>query len=388
MIMKLFNVVLTDSPCGNPFVPKRICDPSLAATLAAGGMSVLGDLIGGIFGSSSNDSTNKTNLEIAKMNQQSAREANEMNYKIMKEQNAFNLDMWNKQNLYNDPKATVQRLLNAGINPASQFGSATPAGSVSAAPSATMNPATLDYEAKGYDMSPAFKGAFQGIQDAYIQSRLANAEINQKSEQTHGIQLENEEKERGMLDRLTYLKNMSKREGFLGELAKTQLDYEVHTFNLRKQLLAADYTNALKQVSLNQENINMAKLQNGLYQVQLAYAPKLNEAQLNQYYSTVQQIKAQIGLINSNKLLTEAQRQREIVQKCGDIIDNGLKGQSYVLQNATKQYVINQVKSESELSTKDVEDYEANWWNRVIQGYIPFASGSATAGTKAYLKVK
>lgn len=355
--MKLFNVVLTDSPCGNPFVPGMKCEPlSVAASLGTAGIGVLGDIIGGIFGSSSNDSTNKTNLEIAKMNQQSSREANEMNYKIMKEQNAFNLDMWNKQNLYNDPKATVQRLLLAGINPASQFGSATPAGSLSAAPSATMNPATLDYEAKGYDMSPAFKGAFQGIQDAYIQSRLANAEINQKSEQTHGIQLENEEKERGMLDRLTYLKNMSKREGFLGELAKTQLEYEVHTFNLRKQLLAADYTNALKQVSLNQENINMAKLQNGLYQVQLAYAPKLNEAQLNQYYSTVQQIKAQIGLINANKLLTEAQRQREIVQKCGDIIDNGLKGQSYELQNATKEYVI-QMSLEDSRSKQRENDY-------------------------------
>lgn len=348
MIMKFFNVILTDSPCGNPFVPKRFgIEPITTTALATAGIGLLGDVLGGIFGSSSNDSTNKTNLEIAKMNQQSAREANQMNYKIMKEQNAFNLDMWNKQNLYNDPRATVQRLLAAGINPASQFGSATPAGSLSAASSAQMVPETLDYQARGYDMSPAFKGAFQGIQDAYIQSRLANADINQKSEQTHGIQLENEEKERGMLDRLSYLKNMSKREGFLGDLAKTQLDYEVHTFNLRKQLLAADYTNALKQVSLNQENISMAKLQNGLYQVQLAYAPKLNDAQLNQYYSTVQQIKAQIGLINANKLLTDEQRKHEIEKKCGTIIDTGLKGLDFQLKKETKQYLINQAEQTS-----------------------------------------
>lgn len=375
--MKLYNVVLTDSPCGNPFAPKKHGIVDAAAT-------VIGSLLGGIFGSKSQDSANETNLEIARMNRDAQREANRQNYEMFQEQNRFNLGMWNKQNEYNDPKAQVQRLLNAGINPASGFGQTTPASSISSAQGTPMLAETLDYQKQPYDIS----GAFQGAVNAFTQSRLASAEIRKSEEMTHGISLDNEEKQRGMMDRLKYLSELAKHEGFVGELAKTQLDFERQAFNVRQAMLVADYTMQLKQINLAQEQFNQARLQNELYKIQVAYAPKLNEAQLKQYYATVNQLKAQIGLINANKLLTDAQREHEIEKKCGTIIDNGLKGLGFQLQNETKKYVIENAKNEAILSGKDVEDYEANWWNRVIQGYIPFASGSATAGTKAYLKVK
>lgn len=39
------------------------------------------------------------------------------NKELAQYQNAFNLEMWNKQNEYNSPVATMQRMVDAGINP-------------------------------------------------------------------------------------------------------------------------------------------------------------------------------------------------------------------------------------------------------------------------------
>lgn len=50
-------------------------------------------------------SANKTNIQLAQMN------------------NDFNERMWNQNNEYNTPSAQVQRLIDAGINPSSQYGS-------------------------------------------------------------------------------------------------------------------------------------------------------------------------------------------------------------------------------------------------------------------------
>ena len=125
------------SPLENPFAPKK--------------NYIIGSLLGGLLGYSSQEQANQTNLKLGEMNQQNVRETNAMNkaiadatnaqnYKIFQEQNAFNLDMWNKQNAYNDPSAQVARLLAAGINPAAQFGNVSEAGSLTSASANPMQP--------------------------------------------------------------------------------------------------------------------------------------------------------------------------------------------------------------------------------------------------------
>ena len=42
---------------------------------------------------------------------------NQYNKELARYQNAFNLEMWNKQNEYNSPNSTMERLVQAGINP-------------------------------------------------------------------------------------------------------------------------------------------------------------------------------------------------------------------------------------------------------------------------------
>ena len=42
---------------------------------------------------------------------------NKYNKELAQYQNAFNLEMWNRNNEYNSPKATIGRLVEAGVNP-------------------------------------------------------------------------------------------------------------------------------------------------------------------------------------------------------------------------------------------------------------------------------
>lgn len=44
---------------------------------------------------------------------------NKYNKELAQYQNAFNLEMWNRNNEYNSPQATIQRMVDAGINPRS-----------------------------------------------------------------------------------------------------------------------------------------------------------------------------------------------------------------------------------------------------------------------------
>ena len=80
-------------------------------------MSVLGSILGAVgslFGSSKNaDSvrdTNRTNLQIAQMN-------NEFNERMLQKQMDYNTEMWNKQNEYNTASNQRKRLEEAGLNP-------------------------------------------------------------------------------------------------------------------------------------------------------------------------------------------------------------------------------------------------------------------------------
>lgn len=74
------------------------------------GMSAIGyglDFLGTIL-------TNNANRDIA-------RETNENQERLQDKANAFSLDMWNRENAYNHPVAQMERLKQAGINPAMAY---------------------------------------------------------------------------------------------------------------------------------------------------------------------------------------------------------------------------------------------------------------------------
>jgi hypothetical protein len=106
---------------------------SILPAIITGGASLLGDLFGGLFGSSATDTANQTNLAIA-------RETNQNNYKMFQEQLGFNREMYEDSKRYNSPSQQVQRFRQAGLNPYAMLG-VTDNGSVSAMQSPSPNPA-------------------------------------------------------------------------------------------------------------------------------------------------------------------------------------------------------------------------------------------------------
>ena len=78
--------------------------------IISSGISSLGSLVGGLFGSSSSKYAAKAQL-------QAVRESNKANLDLAKYQNEWNIAQWNRQNAYNTPAAQRQRYEEAGINP-------------------------------------------------------------------------------------------------------------------------------------------------------------------------------------------------------------------------------------------------------------------------------
>lgn len=357
---KFLNCVLRESPLDSPFALRKKYD-SGGDPLGAGA-SVLNTVIGGLFSSGQasrnralarelNEKNIAMQRETNELNALLQREANEQNYRIFQEGNQFNLDMWNRQNQYNLPSAQVARLKAAGINPYAVYGngSVSEAGGISAASPSQMQAADMVApradQAYYDDPGRGFNQAMTAF-NAFAEARLKNAQV--KNLETEG------EVSRGRLDldrslgstNIKYLEELSKKEGWLGDLAKEQLNYERASQKYRLGLLMGD----MRQQSENFRSMQVLRsgyeLQNKMYEVQLAYAPKLNDAQLSQYYATVGQLKAQIGLINANKMLTDEQRETEIQKRVGVIIDNGLKGFDFKLKDEMKNITLSLAREE------------------------------------------
>lgn len=100
---------------------------------------IVGDIIGGIGNLISGNKANDTNLKIA-------REATKAQFDMAKWQNAVNIENWNTANRYNSPKAQLQRLKEAGLNPHLVYGSGVTgnsASNIAPAPSADVKTATV-----------------------------------------------------------------------------------------------------------------------------------------------------------------------------------------------------------------------------------------------------
>lgn len=116
--------------------------------IIAGGASLLGSALG--FGSQKK--TNKSNMELAKYQNDWQTQENEKAYQR-------NLQMWNLQNEYNSPTQQMARLRSAGLNPNLVYGSGVTGNSAGSTPQ--YQPADI----KRAELSP-YRGWNQGLTDA------------------------------------------------------------------------------------------------------------------------------------------------------------------------------------------------------------------------------
>lgn len=278
-------------------------DPLIGASILTGGSSV----VGGILGLLGQKSANNTNMEIAKMNQQSVRETNKSNSDIaaaanasnqlmQRQQNQWNLAQWQRENAYNSPAQQVQRLLAAGINPASVYGSvgsnnvASQLQSAPYSPAETSynDPATLDYRQSPYDFSFIRDAAFTGV-NAYQQAQMQQADVDIKREQRDALQLQNQYTFASMLDRLTQERNKAKYGSVEYEQASENLRLFKDVYDYQKRQFAANAVNAEKQSEELEVRIATAKIQRDLLSIDAKWSERLNQRQYQLLGANIQQ---------------------------------------------------------------------------------------------------
>lgn len=237
------------SPKKRPIIPAII---GAAAALTAAGISA---------GSAANSSsralagtknTNQTNLDIA-------RETNQANLDLYREQYQNAVDFWNKENDYNTASKQVQRLRDAGLNPAMAFGQgnvSSPVSLPSASPAIGATMQQAPYEAysdtfmKGFaEALPSLSQSLATLEDYNTknidnQTRAAqnNAVLKQVNEQNEQIKADIKQK----LSQVGL--NKSERNKLLQELKILQV--QEYGLNWQNRLNDAKYDDLVMQSKL------------------------------------------------------------------------------------------------------------------------------------------
>ena len=267
-------------------------DPLIGSALISGASS----LLGGMFGSASQSSANRTNLQIA-------RETNQMQYQMFQEQNAFNERMYNQMQQYNTPAAQMQRYNDAGINPYIAAGNVQSGNAQSALQSAQPLPL---HTAQVMPVD-AFKDSFSQIGNVisqYAQNELALS------------QAQKNRAEAGWVDRLNgaQLNKMSAETNNLFQQGSLLgLDYKLKNDTLGNYIKLSDLSvlNAEKTNEQLDVITQSARLENALKNINLGiqskYGERLFVAQLSKTLAesfatnaSVRQRDAQIAIDKQN----------------------------------------------------------------------------------------
>lgn len=198
-------------------------------SIAVGGASLLGSLFSGITGNKASKNTNNTNLQIARENnqiqQQIARENNQLQVDMMRENNRYSRDLaielFNLENAYNTPEAQMQRLIEAGLNPATMYGSGGTVGNTGdiATPTSagsTVSPGMPQFSTPTMQTPPTVLGALFGSIESVSRSlsnlsqsglnkaqsnkiaTLLNAELDKVLKESDNLEISNKVKEFGL----------------------------------------------------------------------------------------------------------------------------------------------------------------------------------------------
>lgn len=233
-------------------------DPLIGSALISGASS----LLGGIFGSSSQSSANRTNLQIA-------RETNQMQYQMFQEQNAFNERMFNQMQQYNTPAAQMQRYQDAGINPYVAAGNVQTGNAQSALQSAQ----PLPLHTAQVQPVDAFKDSFSQIGNVisqYAQNELALS------------QAQKNRAEAGWVDRLNgaqFNKLSAETNNLYQQGSLLGLDYKLKNDTLGNYIRLSDLSVVNAEKTNEQLDVitQSARLENALKNIDLGIQSKYGE---------------------------------------------------------------------------------------------------------------
>lgn len=328
-MITLYDLVLRDCPNGNPFAPSK---KEIAAEIGAAIVAGVSALAGTVMSSASQASANKTNLGIAESNLQAQRETNQTNQQIadktnamnrlmMQEQNAFNLDMWNKQNQYNEPRAQVNRLLAAGINPATGLGQVSQASQLSSADWAGAQAAYNTAPQLNYHQQP-INYDFNGVGNAVMQAiSLKQSQLVSESQANYNNAMADFERASTMV-RLQKLVNEADRGSIEREMAQRQLDLFNATFDAQRRATENTAEMSDREIQKIDVEIASAKIEQSILSINEKWLDKMNSAQYSALQAGIRETYSKISVNNAEAGLKAAQQAVEKARELGLKISN------------------------------------------------------------------
>lgn len=256
-------------------------NPLIGGALIGAGSSLLGS----IFGSHSNSSTNAQNLLIA-------RETNALQQRMFNQQLAWNLDMWHKNNQYNSPSEQVQRLKAAGLNPYLMMSGQGGIGQ-SSGPASGVNPPQMHAaQMQSYDPSGSFNSAGGIAADAQLKS----SQVENVREDTKQKSIDNQTR---------HLKNLKEIDKLVAESKNSHTKAALQ--QQQWELLRATWDDTLRQAHLQNESLETdiklksatilgVQLDNKMKDLNLKYLPETLASQIAKTWSDIDVNRSVIGL--------------------------------------------------------------------------------------------
>lgn len=287
-------------------------------------MGLLGTIVGAVGGLlgdginyGSQSSTNKTNKEIAQMN-------NEWNERMLQKQMDYNTEMWNKQNEYNSAKNQRARLEAAGLNPYLMMSG----GNAGTAQSANgVNPPQaqqVQMQAPQVDLSTPAAFLQQALELQSVK-RQRDADSSLKEQQAAQVGIENKYKAMSMLsdiyERIEHSKNL-KHDTEAKEIANR---FALETFNSDVAAKAHNATNMKLLGDVYRADIAMKGVQKAIADKQLHWIDSTTQMNIAEALSRIGLNKAQArsavqGILESKARTAGIHISNDVARRTADTI--------------------------------------------------------------------
>lgn len=288
----------------------------------ASGIGAIGSLFGNIFDRNSQEKENEKNRQFAADQAQLSRD--------------YNTEMWNRTNEYNSPKAQMERLMSAGLNPMLAYGSL----GGSSASMQSSSPASASTMPSGPNLADGFANfgqqSMQTAQTALLnaQARKTDAEAEQQEIDNKYEDLLKTQEFRAGNVRIKMEENLATK--YEAE-AKTAIK-DLNNYDLKLDDLRSQIAERLANTNSIEQKVIFQKLQNYI-------KGKTKESEIERIMSEAKYTRTQADLayrlISSSILLNLMSAENQNAQKnVAWVTEGNLYAQRDVLEQEVKNMVI------------------------------------------------
>lgn len=303
-------------------------------------------LIGGILNNRAVKKQNATNLQIA-------RETNQMQLDAMRENNAFNkqaaIDMFNLESNYNSPYNQVQRLREAGLNPAvmmagntsSNTGNAN-ASTPSASPVPALHSPTMMAEPS------VMSGLFQNMESiAHVIESVSKSNLNsaQKTDIMSKLQ--------PMIDNIQSETDKNKAQTAFQNVQTTLASIQAN-FATRKEAL--ECAKLVSEIALNASEGKKAEADAGLAKMERLLKKNQNTLLLKQMPYLVSQAREGVNLLLQEQKTEQSKQASNYASAAASEASAGLARSQQRTEDEQREYVVQNAKWLANLTGEQVRE--------------------------------